>query len=240
MNDFHKPALFAGHEFTAFRGGEDPAEVSYLAPRSARALLARGPVEPQPDLVDRVVAFADENGIDVLAELWSSSSAHSLPGALWRLYLIRDMIVANAEHTSIVYGRGVEISVTPDALVAGAPVPAGPGEMRALADRILRGAFVGDFADALHRAAAFGRVLAPGCTSMAVDAEFTNPGGAGGGAGGPRGAFGGGPGWGGVGTPCTAPPCSGAFGPRAPLPWPLTLNSTPPGGPRRGPRKPFG
>lgn len=175
MNDFHKPALFAGHEFTAFRGGEDPAEVSYLAHESARALLARVRDAQQPELVDRVVAFADENGIDVLAELWSASSAHSLPGALWRLYLIRDMIVANAEHTSIMYGRGVEISVTPDALVAGAPVPAGPGEMRALADRILRGAFEGDFADALHRAAAFCRVLAHGCTSMADDAELINP-----------------------------------------------------------------
>lgn len=175
MNEFHKPALFAGHEFTAFRGGEDPAEVSFLAHESARALFARVRESGQPELVDRVVAFADENGIDVLAELWSSSSAHSLPGALWRMYLIRDMIVGNAEQTSILYERGVELSVTADPLVAGAPVPAGPEEMRALADRILRGAFVGDFSDALHRAAAFCRVLAHGCTSLADDAELMHP-----------------------------------------------------------------
>ncbi len=175
MNDFHKPALFAGHEFSAFRGGEDPAEVSFLAHESARALLARVKESGEPALVDRVVAFADENGIDVLAELWSSSSAHSLPGALWRLYLIRDMIVANAEQTSILYERGVELSVTADPVVAGAPVPAGPEEMRALADRILRGAFVGDFSDALHRGAAFCRVLAHGCTSLADDADLIHP-----------------------------------------------------------------
>lgn len=175
MNEFHKPALFAGHEFAAFRGGEDPAEVSFLAHESARALMARVREAEQPEIVDRVVTFADENGTDVLAELWAASSAHSLPGALWRLYLIRDMIVSNAEHTSILYGRGVDISVTPDPLVAGAPVPAGPDEMRALADLILRGAFEGDFADALHRAAAFCRVLAHGCTSMADDAELITP-----------------------------------------------------------------
>jgi hypothetical protein len=174
-NDFHKPALFAGHEFASFRGGDDPAEISFLAHESARALLARVKAAQQPELVDKVVAYADENGIDALAELWSSSSAHSLPGALWRLYLIRDMIVSNAEHTSIHYSRGVEISVTPDSLVAGAPVPSGPDEMRALADQILRGAFVGDFEDALYRAAAFCRVLAHGCASLADDAEAINP-----------------------------------------------------------------
>jgi hypothetical protein len=59
--------------------------------------------------------------------------------------------------------------------VAGAPTPAGPGEIDELADRILRGLFEGDFAIALDRAAAFCRVAAAGASSIADDQEATNP-----------------------------------------------------------------
>ena len=38
---YRKPALFAGHEFSAFQGGDDPAEVSAIAHDTARALLSR-------------------------------------------------------------------------------------------------------------------------------------------------------------------------------------------------------
>ena len=73
---YRKPALFAGHEFSAFQGGDDPAEVSAIAHDTARALLSRVQEGASADVVQRVVTFADENGIDTLAELWSRSSAH--------------------------------------------------------------------------------------------------------------------------------------------------------------------
>jgi hypothetical protein len=58
---------------------------------------------------------------------------------------------------------------------AGAVIPTGPDEITVLADEILRGLFTGDFAVALERAAAFCRVTAAGATSLADDAEPTNP-----------------------------------------------------------------
>jgi hypothetical protein len=54
-------------------------------------------------------------------------------------------------------------------------VPAGPAELVALIDAILRGAFTGDFAVALDRAAAFCRVQASGATHLADDYEATEP-----------------------------------------------------------------
>jgi hypothetical protein len=54
-------------------------------------------------------------------------------------------------------------------------MPTGPDELIELADQILRGLFTGDFAVALDRAAAFCRVTAAGCTSVADDQELSNP-----------------------------------------------------------------
>ena len=79
-DDFHRPAFFGGDEFEAFAGGEDPAAVMRAAHDSAHALLARAKSSDDPAVVDRLVGYTDEHGIDALAELWARSAAHSLPG----------------------------------------------------------------------------------------------------------------------------------------------------------------
>jgi hypothetical protein len=172
---YRKPALFAGHEFSAFQGGDDPAEVSAIAHDTARALLSRVRDEAHPEIVEKVVSFADDNGIDTLAELWSRSSAHSLPGALWRMYLIRDLIRAQAEQMSVLFSQGISVLSTADVVVAGAPTPAGPDEMVNLADTILHGAFTGDFSGALDRSAAFCRIVSAGCTAVANESDAAHP-----------------------------------------------------------------
>ena len=168
---FHKPALFAGTTFDAFPGGEDPAQISDLAHDTAAALLLRVRANPDTEVVDRLVTYTDQNGIDAIAELWSRAAAHSLPGALWRIYLLRALIRQDPAQASLIFQRGVEMSATIDPVVAGAPMPTGPEEITELADRILRGLFEGDFAIALERAAAFCRLMSAGCTSFADDAE---------------------------------------------------------------------
>jgi hypothetical protein len=130
---------------------------------------------PDPEVVDRLVAFTDAHGIDALAELWSRSNARSLPGALWRIYLIRLLIRQDAEGTAYLFQRGTEVLGSIDAVVAGAPDPRGPAEIRELADRILRGLLVGDFAVALDGAAAFCGVAAAGAASVADDRDVLDP-----------------------------------------------------------------
>jgi hypothetical protein len=146
-----------------------------VAHETARALLARARRSEDPEVVERLVRYTDEHGIDALAELWARSTAQSLPGALWRIYLVRAMIRQDAAEVALLYGRGAEVLRTIDPVVAGAPTPAGPREVTELADRILRGVFEGDFAIALDRAAAFCRVVAAGATSVADDQEPTRP-----------------------------------------------------------------
>lgn len=173
--DFHKPTQFPGDAFDYFEGAEDPAQVSRVAHDTAAALMARVRENPEQDVVDRLVAFTDVHGIDTVAELWARSGPHTLPGALWRIYLVRLAIRTNPVEVALAFQRGVDELSGIDPVVAGAPNPAGPDEVTQLADRILRGAFVGDFADALDRAAAFCRISAAGATSIADDYEVTQP-----------------------------------------------------------------
>jgi len=129
--------------------------------------------EPTDEVVGRLLAYSDEHGIDAIAELWAQSPARSLPGALWRLYLLQLMIHDDPQTAALLYDRGRQASVTVDPVVAGAPNPAGPDELVTLVDTILRGLFTGDFAVALDRAAAFCRVQSSGATHLADDYEGT-------------------------------------------------------------------
>lgn len=173
--EFHKPTKFSGSKFESMLGADDPAQISRVAHETAGALLSRVRDDPQPEVVERLVAFTDENGIDAIAELWSRASPHSLPGALWSLYLLRTLTRQDAEQSSYLYQRGTEVATSIDPVVAGAPIPTGPAEITALADEILRGVFTGDFAVALERAAAFCRLTALGATSLADDVELVTP-----------------------------------------------------------------
>ncbi len=173
--DFHKPVRRPAELFDRVFAAEDPAEISRVAHATAHALLTRVREAPSGEVVERLVSFTDEHGIDDIAELWSRSPAKSLPGALWRLYLLQLMIHDDPETAALLYERGrVEIG-SADPVVAGAPVPAGPVELVALIDTILRGLFEGDFAVALDRAAAFCRVQASGATHLAHDHDRSEP-----------------------------------------------------------------
>ncbi len=174
-DDFHKPTQYSGDKFDEFEGGEDPAQILRLAHDTAHALVDRARASTDPAVVDRLVAYTDTHGLDAVAELWARSSARSLPGALWRIYLIRVLIRQDAAGTSFLFQRGTEVLATIDVAVAGAPMPTGPEEITQLADQILRGLFRGDFGVALDRAAAFCRIVSAGCTSAADDADPTNP-----------------------------------------------------------------
>lgn len=174
-DDFHKPTQYSGDKFDTYEGGDDPAQVLRVAHDTAHLLVNRARETDDPAVIDRLVAYTDEHGIDALAELWARSSPRSLAGALWRIYLMRVLIRQDPPGTSYLYQRGTEVLGTIDAAVAGAPMPTGPEEIIDLADQILRGLFRGDFGTALDRAAAFCRITSAGATSVADDSELSNP-----------------------------------------------------------------
>ena len=173
-DDFHKPTQFSGDWFDQWESGEDPAQVMRVAHDTAHTLVDRAR-NTDPATLERLVAYTDEHGIDAIAELWARSNARTLPGALWRIYLLRAVIRQDPVGTSLLFTRGADILTTIDTAVAGAPMPTGPDEITDLADQILRGVFRGDFGVALDRAASFCRILAAGCSDLADDVDTTEP-----------------------------------------------------------------
>lgn len=171
----HRPVRRPSAAFDNLVGAHDPAEETRVAHATASALLARVRADESGVSADRLVAFTAEHGIDEIAELWSKAPARTLPGALWRLYLLQLAIHTDPQTSALLYERGRVELPSVDAAIAGAPVPASPDELVALVDTILRGAFRGDFAVALERAAAFCRVQASGATHTADDYEPTEP-----------------------------------------------------------------
>ena len=168
---FHRPAPLPSMDAFA-RADLDPAVVSQVAHESAGALLHVGRAADDPELTDRLIRLVDELGLDTIAELWSMQPARSLPGCLWRLYALREWVRRDPAGASAEYRGGLAYADVAG-VVAGVASPPGPQELRELADAILRGVFDGDVGVALHRAAAFCRVIAAG---RAADAPVVSPG----------------------------------------------------------------
>lgn len=173
--DFHKPVRRPAELFDRLYAAENPAEVSRVAHSTANALLSRVRADPDGVIIDRLVAFTDQYGIDDIAELWSRSPAKTLPGALWRLYLLQLMIHDDPRTAALLFERGRAELASADDVIVGAPTPAGPEELIVVIDAIMRGIFEGDFAVALDRAASFCRVQSSGATYVADDYEPTEP-----------------------------------------------------------------
>ena len=144
----------------------DPAEISAVAHATAHALLSRARTAEDDRTREALVRFADDNGLDTLAELWSQAHPLSLPGALWRLYLVRAVLQHNPEDSAQLFQRGVEDLETIDQVVAGAPDPLSAADFSAVVDDILLGAFEGDLAHALERASAVARAVSAGAISL--------------------------------------------------------------------------
>lgn len=108
-----------------------------------------------------MVDLADRVGLDTLAELWRMEQPSSLPGALWALYLLRRWCQSNGDDVTRLWRAGRPYAPA-DEVVAGVADDADPAAIEELADAVLRGAYHGDFAVALERAAAFFRVIATG------------------------------------------------------------------------------
>ncbi|HLT85661.1 MAG TPA: hypothetical protein VKZ83_15620 [Phototrophicaceae bacterium] len=164
-----RPAMLDAQTAERIVGDVDPALRSQAAHTTAAVLVQRGRAGAEdPDLLARLVALVDTEGLDTIAELWSQSSPTTLPGALWRLYLMREWVRTDpstiAERFSLGRQRAEVAGV-----IAGVVEPPGPDDVAHLADAVLAGVYEGELDVALDRAAAFFRVVA---TGSALDADW--------------------------------------------------------------------
>lgn len=151
-------------------GDSDPALRSEVAHTTANALVHQGRAAEDPQVVERLVRLVEAEGLDTVAGLWADSPANTLPGALWRLYVLREWVRRDPRTIAERYSLGVARAEVHD-VVAGVASPPGPDEVSQVVDAVLSGVFAADLAVALERAAAFCRVLA---TGAALDADLVN------------------------------------------------------------------
>ena len=151
--------------FDELPGGDDPALRAEVAHRTA-SLLVRGARSMEDEAVtQRIVRLADDHGLDTVADLWASAPPDSLPGALWRLYLLRSWVRADPVAAAREFAAGRRFAPVHE-VVAGVVDPPGPAEVSDLADTVLRGVAAGDLSTTLDRAAAFTRIVASGRAEM--------------------------------------------------------------------------
>jgi hypothetical protein len=156
-----RPAFFSPSALEAHGPAYDPTEQIHVAHETALALVHAGRAAADPAVTQKLVALVDDIGLSTLAELWSQRPARSLPGALWRLYVLREWVQRSPDEASREYAAGIRFT-GPNHAVAGAAEPPGPQEMSRVIDEVLRGVFEGDLAVALERGAAFCRVVSAG------------------------------------------------------------------------------
>jgi hypothetical protein len=151
-------------------GDLDPALRGEVAHTTAVALVRGGRTTEDPAVVERLIRLVEAEGLDTIAALWADSPPHTLPGALWRRYVLRDWVRRDPRTVAARYRLGLQRAEVHGA-VAGVAVPPGPDEVAEVVDAVLSGVYRSDLAVALERAAAFCRVLATGAV---LDADLVD------------------------------------------------------------------
>lgn len=184
---FHRPARLDPEVAENLEGAADTAVSSEVAHRAAQALIGGFPgvdadVAPDgtPDPITRegVVRAVAAQGVDDVAELWADSPATTLPGTLWRLFLVREWIRRDPALIERRYATVVEVGDDDGArhrleaaLAAASPAPS-PEQVRAELDAVLAGRLAGSvtaLAPVLRLAAGFLRALAAGSSAVWIE-----------------------------------------------------------------------
>ncbi len=165
----HKPALTDPARLDAV-SSDDPGDVVEAAHRTAAMLVGRGRASQDPEVTARLVELVPEVGLATLAEMWAERPARSLPGALWRLYLLHEWVQRAPVEVARAYAAGAAHADV-YRVIAGLIEPPRPEDLRELTSTILTGVFAGDLAVALERASAFAHVAAIGLVDPAADVD---------------------------------------------------------------------
>ncbi|WP_029289740.1 hypothetical protein [Cellulomonas sp. HZM] len=172
-----RPARLDPAQADELPGAMDPAVRSEVAHTTAAAIVHQGRASAEPEVVARLVALVETEGLDVVAALWADSPPATLPGALWRLYVLREWVRRDPTTVADRFRMGAAAAPVHEVIAGVADAP-GPAEVRQVADAVLSGVYTGELDVALERAASFARVLAAGAAFDADHLDVVDPEGA--------------------------------------------------------------
>lgn len=163
-----RPAMLDPQAADAIVGDTDPALASEIAHTSAWALLGVGDEEFDAATVERLRASITNEGVDAIAHMWSRSPEFTLPGAMWRIFLLSEWVRRDRALVEQRFTQGLTIY----AETGPQPVPE-HFTLNAVNDRclaLLNGQMTDDdLEDVCLQAAALMRVLAAGENAQWID-----------------------------------------------------------------------
>ena len=89
-NTPRRPAMLDAARAETIIGDEDPASLAAVAHTAAWALMGISDDTFNDEDVARLRETVRARGIDTIAHVWSRSPEFTLPGALWRVYLLHE------------------------------------------------------------------------------------------------------------------------------------------------------
>ena len=126
-NTPRRPAMLDAARAETIIGDEDPASLAAVAHTAAWALMGIGDDTFTDEDVARLRDTVRARGIDTIAHVWSRSPEFTLPGALWRVYLLhewyhRDPIsvaqrYADGSRAPIIQGLEAPVELRPLSLI---------------------------------------------------------------------------------------------------------------------------
>ncbi len=149
-----RPAQLKPGQIDLIEGGVDIAYSSELAHAGAQAVVPLPTAQAVPEeVIARVSLLIDEEGVDALADFWAESPAETLPGILWRGFLLREWIRRDFSDAERRFAAASAFFATADPQRISL-VPR-PETVKAQWDEVFKGNFRGDFAEVLRISARF-------------------------------------------------------------------------------------
>lgn len=174
---YRRPVSLDPEVADEIEGAPDPAEYNAIAHQTAWAFVDGGREDPdspeRAELLDNLIRLGEEGDIEMIADMWAKAGPLTLPGALWRMYAIREWVRRDVDSVTDAYKRGLTSSDVAEAVAGLADMPA-PDNVARSVDLILKGMFDGDLDVAFDRASALLVILAAGVGSNATSIANTD------------------------------------------------------------------
>lgn len=170
----HRRPVFLDHD-TFVPSDEtcsDPTDMVAAAHRTAWLIADPdgSPHKTDPEVKQRVRNLATQEGLILLADLWREAAPLTLPGALWRLYVIATWVRAHPQQAAKEFEAGENAAPVSHA-IAGLQSAADPEQVLDMVNRLLTRLGSVDVADVLDQVGAFALVVATGRGVLGSDNE---------------------------------------------------------------------